>query len=401
MEPIEPGMPPSERIRLFRRRAGLTQEQAAALKGCSVSLWRKWESGDRQVTSLGDWIEIARVLGVRDLYRLTGLPVAELPSDPAEDESVPPIRTALHSYTPRLAGPPDLDRLSRSVEFAWDTWHGSSQRYTRTGPMLPDLIRETRATVAVLDGPERRDGLRVAATMYLLVRAYTKRIGALDLAMVAADRAAAAAEDADDPEFRAAAAWNMAMVLSTKGYTEECVALVRDAIRELEIINDQRAARFALLGAHHLLLAVQLGRLRDEREALDAIDTANRAAEVTGETNFHRLVFGPTNVGVHRAAVALEMSRPAEALRIAERVDVSRAPSVERRYSHYLDLARGYAIQREDLAAVHMLQRANHECAEETRTNLTAKAVIRDLLHRETATTRPDLRPLAASAGVA
>jgi hypothetical protein len=34
---IEPGMTPGERIKLYRRRAGLTQEQAAQLKSCTVS----------------------------------------------------------------------------------------------------------------------------------------------------------------------------------------------------------------------------------------------------------------------------------------------------------------------------------------------------------------------------
>jgi len=401
MEPIEAGATPAERIKLFRRRAGLTQEQAASLKGVSVGAWRKWESGERQVTSLGDWIEIARILRVKDLYRLTGLPVGDLPDEPAEDESVPPIRTALHAYTPSLADAPDLDRLSRSIEFAWDTWHGSANRYTRTAPMLPDLITETRATVAALDAAEKRDGHRLSFTMYLLVRAFSKRIGALDLAMVAADRAAAAADAADDPEFRAAAAWNMATVLSARGHTEEAAALARDATAALERIDDERPERIALLGALNLLLSVQYARLREERRALDSLDTASQAAAMTGETNHHRMVFGPTNLGIHRAAVALELSRPGEAMRIAERVDVSQAPSVERRYSHYLDLARGYAIQKDDVAALHMLLRADRESPEETKVNLTARATVRDLLTRETATIRPDLRPLAERLGIA
>src|SRR5262249_35120680 len=154
-------------IKLYRRRAGLTQERAAQLKGCSVSAWRKWESGERQVTSLGDWVEIARILRVRDLYRLTGLPVAELPDEPAEHETVPPIRAALHAYAPRLTDEPDLARLGRSIEFAWDTWHGSANRYSRTGPMLPGLILDTRATLAALDGDELRGAHRLAATLYL------------------------------------------------------------------------------------------------------------------------------------------------------------------------------------------------------------------------------------------
>lgn len=399
--PIEPMMSPAERIKLYRRRAGLTQEQAAQLKGCTVSGWRKWESGERQVTSLSDWIEIARILRVRDLYKLTGLPVGQLPDEPAEHETIPPIRAALHAYAPRLDGEPDLPRLERSVEFAWGTWHGSAERYSRTGPMLPELITDTRATVSAFDGEQRRDAQRVAATMYLLVRAFAKRIGSLDLALLAADRAMVAADDADDPYFRAAAAWNQAMVLSTQGYTEETITLARDAVAELSAFDDQDPQRLALVGALHLLLSVQHARMRDERRALDALDAGAQAAAATGETNYHRLVFGPTNVGIHRGVVALELSRPGEALRAAERVDVTPLPSVERRYSHYLDLARGYALQRDDLAALHMLLRADRECPEETKVNLNVRATVRDLLTRETPTTRPELRPLAERIGVA
>lgn len=76
MDPvIEPGMTPGQRIKLYRRRAGLTQEVCAQLKGVTVSAWRKWESGERSVNTLSDWVDIARILRVRDLYRITGLPV--------------------------------------------------------------------------------------------------------------------------------------------------------------------------------------------------------------------------------------------------------------------------------------------------------------------------------------
>jgi transcriptional regulator with XRE-family HTH domain len=394
-------MTPGQRIQLYRKRAGLTQEAAAQLKGCSVSAWRKWEQDERQVTSLADWIEIARILRVRDLYKLTGLPVAQLPDDPAEHESIRPVRMAMHAYSPRLDDEPDTQRLSRSVEFAWDTWHTSQERYSRTGPMLPDLITVARASLAVLDGQPRREAQRVAAVLYLLVRAFAKRVGSLDLALLAADRAMVAADEADDPYSRAAAAWNTAMVLSTRGQSDEAAALARSALAALDLMDNEDPERIALVGALNLLLSVQYARLRDERHALNSLDAAQRAAAVTGETNHHRLVFGPTNVGQHRAAVALEMSRPTEALRIAEQIDVRPMPSVERRHSHYLDLARAYAVLRSDAGSLHMLLRADRECREESRLNLGFRAVTRELLNRETATTRPELRPLAERIGVA
>lgn len=396
---IEPGMTPAERIKLFRRRAGLTQEQAAQLKGCTASAWRKWESGERQVTSLSDWIEIARILRVRDLYRLTGLPVGDLPDEPSEHETVGPIRLAMHAYVAREDAPVDLAALGRSIEFAWGTWHGSGQRYSRTGPMLPQLVREVRQAVSAAD--DRREALRRAADLWHLVRAYGKRIGASDLAMLAADRAGAAADAADDPLYRAAAAWNMANVLSARGHVEESASLCLDAIRDLQRVDDQDPERIALLGALHLLLAVQESRLHGERPALDALAVAERAAVATGETTGHHMYFGPTNVGIHRAAVALELSRTSEALRAAEQVDITQSPSIERRHSHYMDMARGYSIGHEDVAALHMLLRADRECPEESRLNVVYRALVRDLLQRESPTTRPELRPLAERIGVA
>lgn len=125
-----------------------------------------------------------------------------------------------------------------------------------------------------------------------------------------------------------------------------------------------------------------------------------RLAAITGEATYHRTFFGPANVGIHRAAVVLELSRTGEALRLAERVDVGDLPSVERRYSHYLQLGRAYAIRREDLAAVHMLGRADRESPEDSRLNLVMRATVRELLVRETPTTRPDLRGLAERVGV-
>ncbi|MEO3924252.1 helix-turn-helix transcriptional regulator [Micromonosporaceae bacterium B7E4] len=403
MEPvIEPGSTPGQRIKLYRKRAGITQEVAAQIKGCTVSAWRKWESGERSVNSIGDWIDIARILKVRDLYRLTGLPVGQLPDEPGEHESVAPIRAALLAYAPSLDGAePDLDALSRSIAWGWDTWYGSGERYTRTGPLLAELIHITRATVAAVDGEQRRDALRLAAEVYLLVRAYGKRLGAFDISILGADRAAAAAHDADDPLYRASAAWHMANVLSATGHTEESAALCRDAIADLkDVPGVAEADRHALLGALHLMLAVQDARLRRDGAAADALDVAERTAGVTGETTTHHLFFGPTNVGVHRSAVALEVSRATEALRIAERVDIEQTPSLERRHAHYLHLARAYAIRREDLAAGHMLLRADREIPEESKLNVMMRAVLRELLVRETPTTRPVVRPLAERLGI-
>jgi transcriptional regulator with XRE-family HTH domain len=394
-------IPPGARIRLYRKRVGLTQEQCAQLKGCTVSAWRKWESGDRQVAAFSDWIEIAKILRVRDLYKLTGLPVGELHEEPTEHDTVPAIRAAMVSFDPRLAGEPDVARLDRAIETAWDVWQ-ERRPYTQTGVTLPGLITEVRATIPVVDGPQRDRLLRAASMLYFLTRAFTKRVWAGDVSLLAADRAMAAAIKVDDLDFRAAAAWNLGMTLSERGQAEHVVhELASDAAATLEpTLADGPPVRMSVYGALHLLCAMQCARLGDEHGVVRGLDTAERVAARLGDRNDFRTVFGPTNVAIHRVWAAVEMSRPGEAIRHAQRCDVSAVPSVERRFFYYVQLARAYCIRNEDVAAVHMLLRAERESAEDLRFSVEVRAMVRELLRRESPLTRTELRPLADRIGI-
>lgn len=400
MVSAEPGLPPGERIRLYRRRVGLTQERCAQLKGCTVSAWRKWESGERQVASFSDWIEIARILRVRDLYKLTGLPVGELPDEPGEHETVPAIRAAMVSFDPRLADAPDVKRLDEAVETAWDIWQ-ERRPFTQIGTTLPDLITEVRAHIPLVDGPDRQRLLRTASMLYFLVRAFTKRVGAHDVSLLAADRAMAAAIKADDLDYRAASAWNVGMILAAQGHTEVVVKLAQDAAAMLEpTLATATPQRMSIFGALQLQRAMQFARLGDESNAMKALEIAERIAAKVGERNDFRTVFGPTNVGIYRVCLAVELSRPGEAIRAAQQCDVSVLPSVERRLSYFVELARAYSIRGEDVAAVHMLSRAERESAEELRFNIEVRAMVQELLRRESSLTRGELRPLADRMGV-
>lgn len=400
MAAVEPGLPPGARIRLYRRRVGLTQEQCAQLKGCTVSAWRKWESGDRQVAAFSDWIEIAKILRVRDLYQLTGLPVGELREEPAGHASVPAIRAAMVSFNPGLDGEPDVPRLDRAIRTAWTIWQ-ERRPFAQLGAMLPGLVTEVRATIPVVDGPARERLLRASSTLYFLARAFTKRVGAHDVSLLAADRAMAAAIKADDLDYRAASAWNLGMILAEQGHTEVVLELATDAAAELEpTLPAGPLQRLSIFGALHLVRAVQFARLGDEHGVACALETADRVAGRVGERNDFHTVFGPTNVGIYRVWLAVELSRPGEAIRQAQRFDVTAAPSVERRFSYYVELARAYSIRTEDVAAIHLLLRAEQESAEELRFNPGVRAVVAELLRRESPLTRSELRPLADRIGI-
>jgi transcriptional regulator with XRE-family HTH domain len=396
----EAGLPPGERIRLYRRRLGLTQEQCAQLKGCTVSAWRKWESGERQVASFSDWIEIARILRVRDLYKLTGLPVGEMPEEQGEHDTMPAIRAAMMSFNPQLTSEPDVKQLDVAVETAWDIWQ-ERRPFRQIGMLLPGLITEARATIPLVDGPDRDQLLRTVATLYFLTRAFTTRVGALDVSMLAADRAMAAAIKAEDLDFRAAAAWNVGMILAGQGYTEVAAELATDATAILEpTLADAAPRRMSIYGALQLLRAAQFARLGNEYGVASAMEIADRIAAKAGERNDFRTVFGPTNVDIYRVWLAVELSKPREAIRAAQNCDVCALPSVERRFSYYVELSRAYSMRGEDVAAVHMLLRAERESVDELRYNTAVRAIVRQQLRRENSLTRPELRPLADRIGL-
>jgi hypothetical protein len=211
----------------------------------------------------------------------------------------------------------------------------------------------------------------------------------------------AAAIKADDLDYRAAAAWNQGMILAEQGHTEVVAELARDAAAELEpTLPDATPERMSIFGALNLLRAVQFARLGDEHGVVSALEIAERVAAQVGDRNDFRTVFGPTNVGIHRVWLSVELSRPGEAIRTAQRYDVSALPSVERRFSYYVSLARAYTIRAEDVAAVHMLVRAERESADELRYNVEVRAIVRELLRRENSLTRAELRPLADRMGV-
>jgi hypothetical protein len=101
--------------------------------------------------------------------------------------------------------------LRHPVAAAWSSWQTSPTRYSATGHLLPNLILDgehlTRRFDRGSETKERREAYRLAADLYFLLRTFCKRVGRLDLSLLVADRAARAAEAADDPLRSWSPAW--------------------------------------------------------------------------------------------------------------------------------------------------------------------------------------------------
>lgn len=394
-----------DRIRLWRGRAGLTQEEAAGLAGVSVSLWRKWEQGVRAIPSFSRLVDVAQALGVDDLRHLTGLPLALTPGGQPRHEAVGPLRAAMARH-PVLLPPAemtDLDRLSRRVNAAWSAAQVASPwRYAHTGAVLPDLVVDVEA--ALRSGLDSRRAARLAGAVYLLARAWAKWVGEHDLAMLAAERTLSAAERTDDASLVAAAGWNMAQALSTRGDAEEARMVAHDALAAVagDFATEQAPAELvSAWGALHLISMVAAVRLDDRSGAREELRQAGRAAARIGDDrNDWWLAFGPTNVAIHQVSYAVELGQSRTALRADRLLEVGRAPSVERRVTHRMDVGAAHTRLREDVSAVRTLVDAERESPEQLYYSPRARGVVRELLTRESADTRGLLRPLASRLGV-
>src|SRR5206468_12612928 len=107
-----------------------------------------------------------------------------------------------------------------------------------------------------------------------------------------------------------AAAWNLAMILSTQGRVEQSREVVYRAIAALAPrLAGGSPRRLAVYGGLHLLGASEAAREDQADEAQRLLDVAATIAATTGETNHYRMVFGPTNVALHRVSTAVELGR--------------------------------------------------------------------------------------------
>jgi transcriptional regulator with XRE-family HTH domain len=402
-------MPIGERIRLYRRRRGLSQPRLAQLIGRSESWLSQVERGVRSVDRFSTIIELARVLRVQ-VVDLTGRPLSLAPNGGAHLDAVDALRRALMSYSAIPAAldmgeepgrRPDLARLRRTVVMANELYQAGS--YSGAGELLPGAIADAQEASRELFGDDRRAAFRVLAETYHITAKSLTKVSETELAWIAAERALAAAERAEEPLLVGASAYHIGHTFLRAGRNREATALTMEATTALAPSRDAGPERLALWGALHLTALFGAARGSDRRAADQLLNEAERAAERLGdERNDFWFAFGPTNVRIHAVALAVEVGDPDETIRLGESLDTSRLPAGVRgrRSAVLVDLARGYAMRRMDAAAVNTLLDAEQVAPEAVRYNLIVHELLRELLKREHRATTPQLRPLAERAGV-
>lgn len=274
-------------------------------------------------------------------------------------------------------------------------------QYAEVAGALPTVADAISALMSTSRGQERRQALILRCSAAVVEAKLATKTGDGAVARIAAERAKAAADDADDPFGQAAAAHQMTCALLKLDQAAVAEELAVGAAASV-IGDDPRCISWA--GALTLIAAIIAARRNDLATVRGRLDAAQRLADRLGrDANIGYTAFGPTNVTIHRMSAAVALDDPYQLLATSERLDPTRMPTGlrGRRAQFHLDSAWAHTqIDEDALAVLHLLE-TDRIAPEIVYTSRTAHNLIRDLMARERRREVPGLRELAIRTGVA
>jgi hypothetical protein len=301
------------------------------------------------------------------------------------------------------ASPVSVAHLAARLDQAWQVRHSSPDHRTAVGAVLPGLIRDAQAAVRSTQGEVRRAARRVLAGVYRLAHFYVAYQPAPELVWLVADRAIAEAQEADDPYALAGGAWTLNHALRDTGPWEEAVTVAAQGARQLEpwlhrVSDDDWRG---LWGALQFEVGYTYARRGRHGEAWRCWDRANEMAARLGPRYRHvQTSFSPAVLTAHAVTLDVELRRPGDAVRTANRFDPGTIPSLPRRSRHLIEVARAYH-QRDDRAGTYALLDAAERTAPETiRFNGYARDMLLSLAATPPVGLRDEVRTLCARVGV-
>jgi hypothetical protein len=273
----------------------------------------------------------------------------------------------------------------------------SAGTWASLAPTIPDLLADLHHHVAGA-------GRHRAAPLLILALTEThwiaKCFGDLDLAWLIADRARQAAQAHDDPALFGLAEFTMAQSLVRAGArARRRAALVAGRAAEgLQSQVGQLGPAAEVYGALHMAAAwadTLTGRLD---VADDHLAVAGDLAARTGDRTAYRLWFGPGELAILRAAIAVERGEGGRVDEVVRGVEPHAMPSRVRQADYYIQVGRGLAQESTHRSrAVLMLQRADRLAPMRTRMDPFVRATVDRLLYEAGG---HDLRQMARRMGL-
>lgn len=402
------------RVARWRARRGLTRGQFAELCDRSLSWVDKVESGERGLLRLPMLERVAEVLhvSVEDLADTTEVRQARHCLDLFE---ISAIRSALQSYqaisrvfvpsTTETAAPPDLDRLTRQVIYAWTVYQNT--HWPLLGQTLSRLLITTQTAVAAYPGvdDQARHARSLLSQTYQVTVSTLLKLEEFDLAWLAAERGFVLAEEVGDSLLIGAATRQAARGLMFLKHYDQALEFVRAGIDRLEPERGSGSSAYlSLYGMLFLAGAVTAARANKPAVARDLLDEGHSVARQLGyDGNEYFTGFGPTNVHLYRVGVQLQLGDGAGVLSAASQVppdDLSRLPK-ERRSSYYLDVAWGHSLAGHPDEAVSTLLMTESLFPDVVHCRPFAIDLVDSLRRSASGTRSRELEQLAARTGLA
>jgi transcriptional regulator with XRE-family HTH domain len=372
----------------------MTQDDLAAAADVSTDLIRKLEQGRRHTTSIGSLHRIARALDV-DVGELLDRVRPQRSTDDGQ-ALVLPIRDALTPIDDLTGLIDDTDvptvaMLDRSVTYGWGAYWGG--RYGLLGAMLPDLLAQSRAVLrnAVAD---RVRAIDLAAQVQQLTAGTLLRLGAADLAHTAARESLRLAAGGDDPLRDAAMRSTLTYVLIRQGRFVDAERVATATAAEIQPAGNASTAQLSVYGG--LLLRGATAAARGDR-ASAASELLTEATAVAGRTGVDRtdyeVVFGPSNVVMQSADVAVVIEDYAAAAEVARRMPRNSMLPLAARSRHLADVAHAQLRLGRDRAAESALLTMEQSAPDWTAHHQLPRMLLGELLTRGRPSSR--LRELA------
>jgi transcriptional regulator with XRE-family HTH domain len=394
-----------ERIAAYRRRRGLSQAALAGLLGRSESWLSQVERGVRSVDRLSILLDMAKILHV-EVDALTGRPWQYAPNGGSTPADLVEVRRHFAQYGHLLGveTAPDLDAEGLRASSALAHRMYQAADYEQLVGDLPRLLSAADSLHQSDQIFDRREMLLSYVSAYVVSAKLLTKMGAGDLALLAADRSASAAIEAGSFEAQGMAAYQVVCALLRSERPEDAEGLaVRMAIRLEREARADLPNIASVAGSLWLISAVIAARRTDRGETRSRLQAADRLAAMVGhDANFAWTAFGPTNVAIHRVSVAAELGDPAEALLAAAEVDPQSLPAGlnSRRAQVHLDLAWAQAQRKRDAEAILHLLDAERIAPVAIRYNVVVREMVREMLTRSKKAKSSALHGLAVRSGV-
>ncbi|TQN33464.1 helix-turn-helix protein [Haloactinospora alba] len=371
-------LPSGKRIEHLRRSQGLPRRVLAERVGRSEEWLRQIERGKRELDSISVLTRLAEILPFDNISQVVG-PVSEAAPQRGSGS------WATEIIFPPSDQPGENPMTDNALHTAWDAWQFSPNRYTNTRKALSGLLGSAGSGTA-----------ENMAESYRLMSSVLRHEGAGDLALLTAEMACEQARTTRQPLLVAAARGSLAEALGSAGRSREARTVARSTVDLLNDVDEKDAVRLSVVGTAHLTAALAAAAEGDHNGAEALADQASAVADLIGEErNDLRTSFGPLDVSAHAVRIDVRLGRYRRALRTADRTDIHRMFSRERRARHFIAVAAAYSFERDAPGGVFALCRAEEACPEELRFHPHVPAILERLMELECATVRPELLRIA------